>query len=301
MKRRDALLPVLLATVVLHASSQAADSWKAIEKVPGVVSVPVLVDRTEREYFRVTPMTPLSLSVRGPAHLRIVSRAEMPPDASPSSAYALKAKDGKKVIERQQTTTTASADARLKKGTSRLGQSRQLIVRIPEGTHRLTLSVEGSSAVLLRLLVRQRAPVPVKTVSLTPVEATRTVSFTEDEKVIPYYTALPGRPVRFRIVGPVTLDLVSRLDFDATMRGSQPYTLAVSVGDGRSQRARLNTTKALTATYRELKDRVPGKFRRTEVSVPEGTHLVTVGLLKPAAGSVEIQARIPQPEVGAQE
>ena len=301
MKRRDAWLPVLLAIVALHASSHAADGWKAIEKVPGVVPVPVLVERTERAYFRVTPTGPLSLSVRGPAHLRIVSRAEIPPGAASSAAYALKVKDGKKVIEGQQTTTTASADARLKKGTSRLGQSRQIIVRIREGTHPLTLSVEGPSAVLLRLLARQRAPVTVKTVSLTPVEAIRTVSLTENEKVIPYYTAMPGKPVRFRIVGPVTLDLVSRLDFDATMRGSQPYTLAMSVGDGRSQRARLDTTKALTATYRELKDRVPGKLRRTEVSVPEGTHFVTVGLLKPAAGSVEIQARIPEPEVGAQE
>lgn len=301
MKRYAALLSVLVAIAASHTPSHGADSWKAVDKVPGTLPVPVLVEGTERDYFRVTPTAPLTLSVRGPALLRIVSRAELPPEAGSAAAYLLKAKEGKKVLERQRTTTTTSTDARLKKGTTRVGQSRQMIVRIPEGTHALTLSTEGSSAVLLRFLTRQQAPTAAKTVSLTPIEASRTVSFTEDEKVIPYYSALPGKPVRFRVIGPLTLDLISRLDFDATMRGSQPYMLAVSVGDGRAQRAKLNTTKALTATYRDLTDRVPGKLRRTQVSVPEGTHLVTVGLLKPSAGSVEIQARIPEPETGAQE
>lgn len=300
MTRRAALLSVLLSLAALRPS-RGAESWKAIEKVPGATPVPVLVEGADRAYFRVTPSAALTLSLRGPAQLRIVSRAVMPTAPASSADYLLRVREGKKVLERQRASTTVSTDARPKKGATRLGQSRQMIVRIPAGEHALALSVEGAHPVLVRLLGRKQAPWADKTVSLTPVEAFRTVSFKDNEKVIPYYSARPDKLVRFRIVGPVTVELVSRLDFDATMRGSQPYTLAVGVGDDKPRRVTLKTTKALTATYRDLNDRVPGKLRRTPVSVPEGTYVLTVGLAKPDGGSVEVQARIPEPQVGGQE
>lgn len=286
--------------LVVNAAVQAA-AWKGVDRLPGRESVNVKVEEKTRTYFRATPQAPVEVVVKGPAMLRVVSRAELPAASGTPVSYRVRVSEGKKVLERQSIVTTLSTQARTKKGPQALGQSRQMIVKVlGSGDHTLKVSVEGVPSVLLRLLTVEAPDRKERTVSLTPVEATRSVLFKEGERVFPYYSALPGKPVRFRVVGPVKLDLISRLDFDLTMRGRQSYRLAIS--DGRRRReVEFKTTKALTATYEDLKDRVPSKFRRLELPVGEGMHEITVDLLKPAHGSVEVQARIPEPTVGNEE
>jgi hypothetical protein len=285
---------------VVSVAAQAA-AWRGVERLPGHEPVIVKVEEKARTYFRVTPRKPLEVVVRGPAKLRVVSRAEMPAASERQVSYRLRVSEGKKVVERQSAETIPSTQARIKTGARSLGQSRQVIVKVPgDGLHTLRVSVEGLPSVLVRLLTAEAASRSERTVSLTPVEASRSVLFKEGERVIPYYSVLPGKPVRFRVVGPTRLDLISRLDFDSTMLGRQSYRLAIS--DGRRRReVEFKTTKALTAAYEDLKDRVPSKFRRLEMPVDEGLHVISVDLVKPARGSVEIQARIPEPSVGNEE
>lgn len=61
------------------------------------------------------------------------------------------------------------------------------------------------------------------------------------------------------------------------------------------------TNKATTASYTNLKDRVPSKFDRLMLPIGNGTHEISVELLAPAGGAAEIHARIPQPTVGNEE
>ncbi len=103
------------------------------------------------------------------------------------------------------------------------------------------------------------------------------------------------------MVGPTALDLVARLDFDATMRGPQIYRLGILEGARRLREIQFRTTKATTAAYADLKDRVPSKYDRVRIPVGDGTHEITVTLLAPARGSAEIHARIPEPSVGNEE
>jgi hypothetical protein len=135
-------------------------------------------------------------------------------------------------------------------------------------------------------------------VSLTPIKAPRSVSVIEGEKSIAYYSLMPGQPVVLRVVGPSTLDCLTRLDYDATMRGAQAYRLRI-VERGRTLRTvDFRTTKSGGATYAELKDRVPSRYDRFSLPVGNGLHEIEVHLVKPANGSAEIHARIPEPSVG---
>ena len=84
----------------------------------------------------------------------------------------------------------------------------------------------------------------------------------------------------------------------ARQRGTQSYRLAISDGGKPLRELQYKTTKALTATYPELTDRVPSKFRRASLPIPSGLHEISVALVKPKNGSVEIHARIPEPDVG---
>ncbi len=293
-------------TIVLFAggallaigAAAAGSAWEGLERLPERDPIRVVVEGKSRNYFRVTPKSPLTIKVKGPARLRIVSRAELPSGTNEKVAYSVQVTEGKRVLESQRMETELSTEARPAQGSDLVGQSRQMIVSIRKGPHTLKLSTEGERPILVRLLTSSAGGGRARTVSLAPVDAARSLSLQEGEKNIPYYSALPGKPVRFRIVGPTTLEVLCRLDYDQTMRGTQSYRLRITDGSKRPREVEFKTTKALTATWAEMPDLLPSKFRRMELPVAEGTHDVSVELIKPETGSVEIHARIPEPAVG---
>jgi hypothetical protein len=291
----------LVGSQPLAGKPSRASVWKGIEAIPGHSSVPVVVEKKQRTYFRATPQQPLLVPIGGPARLRVVSRVEFPKGTDDPIAYGVSVATERKLLEVQKTQSLPSSYASIRKNAVRLGQSRQMLVSIPKGKVMLKISVEGKSPVLIRLLKAPPIRRGEKTITLTPIDAPRGISLKEDEKLIPYFSALPGRSVRYRLVGPTTLHLITRLDFDATMRGEQSYRLAITEGEKTLREVEYRTTKALTATYPDLKDLIPSKFRRLTLPIAAGTHEISVALLKPRSGSVEIHARIPELDVGSAE
>ena len=93
-------------------------------------------------------------------------------------------------------------------------------------------------------------------------------------------------------------ELLARLDFDATMHGTQSYRLRLTEQGRVLRDGSLKTTKAVAAIYTNLGDRTPSKFDRLSVPLGNGLHEIAVELVAPARGSAEIHARIPQPTVG---
>ena len=288
----------LLAAAPLAAAPGRTETWTGIERLPGHPPVLVKVEGDARVYFRATPEQPLVVPLRGPARLRVVSRAELLPGTEQPVGYRVRVSTGRKRLEQQTVQTVRSADATLGRRAPGLGQSRQMIVQVPQGDHALRISVSGTPAVLLRLLRAEPAARREEMVALTPFDAPRSVSLKEYEKLLPYYSALPGRPVRYRVVGPTTLDVMTRLDFDLTMRGTQSYRLAISDDGAAVREVEYRTTKALTAIYPDLSDHVPGKFRRLRLPIGKGVHVISIALVRPKQGSVEVRALIPQPAVG---
>ncbi len=138
-------------------------------------------------------------------------------------------------------------------------------------------------------------------VSLTPIDAAGSVNLSEGEKLIPYYTVAAGRPVRIRVIGPSVLELSSRLDFDATMRGMRAYRLRLTE-QGRTLRVMtFRTTKAIAASYENVRNRIPSKVGVARIPVGSGTHELAVELLTPARGTARVHVRIPAPSIGSLE
>ncbi|MEO5618150.1 MAG: hypothetical protein ABIS67_10295 [Candidatus Eisenbacteria bacterium] len=299
MTRRKILIAALAASTACAAARPAAAArFSAIERIAGATPVTVLVGDKPRIYFRLVSTAPLKFPVDGPARVRVVSRVEC--RSAGVVTYRLLATEGAKVLDQLDTESSASSEVRLEKGSTPLGKSRRLTFEVPEGRHEVSLALTGANAALVRIRTSPSRTAEAM-VSLTPVNADRSVSVVEGEKLIPYYTVVGGRPVKLRIIGPTSLELSSRHDFDATMRGVQGYRLRL-VEDGRTLRELdLKTTKAVTAAYQNVRDRVPSKITITRVSVPKGTHEITIELVAPPRSTAQIHARIPEPSVGNEE
>ena len=298
---RPAALPIatLVTAALLISTAATAGKWDAIEQLPGQTPVSVSVEGNSRVYFRVVPGHPLTLPIDGPSRLRIVTRAELP-DAKAIVSYTVTVSDAGRELGRNVTESSASDRTSIPGQRAIIGKSRRMNVDVPAGHHTLSLAATGAP-VLVRLQRAAPASGEEPTVSLTPIEALRSVLVTEGEKTIPYYTVVPGKPVRLRVVGPTTLDVISRLDFGPAMRGTQSYRLRISEGSTTLRQVQYQTTKATTASYGGVPDRVPSKFDRVRLVIPQGLHAIAVDLVLPPNGTAQIHARIPQPTVGGEE
>lgn len=301
MRGRRLFCASSLCSLLVVVPSAQAGKWQAVDRITGQTPVTVTLQEKPRTYFRVAPDSPLTLTVDGPVRLRLVSRAELPPGTNRAVSYRVKVVEGNKILKEHATESSAAESARRPDSDAVICKSRSLQVEIPGGSHRVTVSVTGSSLVLVRLLLASPKRDVAPMISITPVEAPRSVTVSEGEKLIPYYSVLPGKPVKFRVVGPTSLELSARLDFDTTMRGVQTYRLAISEGGRRLRRVEFKTTKAAAASYTDLKDRVASKMDRLVLPLGEGVHELSVELLEPGTGSAEVHARIPQPTVGNEE
>ena len=295
------LCGLLMGSILVAVPAAAAPAWDAIESLPGQNPVTVLVQDQARLYFRVTSQAPLMVPVDGPARLRITSRLELPKGSQQVVSYSVRVSEGGREIERQDTESSSSSQVHDQRDRQEIGKSRKMTVDVPAGHHVLAIAVSGTPSLLVRLHKAAPAGGGEMTVTLTPFESPRTATVNEGQKTITYHSVLPGKPVRLRVVGPTSLDLITRLDFDATMRGTQRYRLGISDRGRRIREVEFGTTKSTTAVFVDLTDRVPSKFDRVRLPIPMGTHEITVELLAPSRGAAEIHARIPQPSTGTQE
>ena len=214
--------------------------------------------------------------------------------------YKMRAAEGRTVFAELDTESSPAEGVKLSSGAPMIGKGRRMIFDVPAGGHTITFTLAGAPGALVRLqTTSKQSSTPM--VSLTPIVADRGVNVSEGERLIPYYTVVPGRPVKLRVVGPTTLEVSSRLDFDTTMRGVQSYRLRFSENGRTLRDADLKTTKALGATYTNVADRLPSKLDVTRLAVPDGVHEITVNLIAPAKGTAQIRARIPEPSVGNEE
>ena len=299
MNIRPLLIVLLFAPLANTWSRPAlASGFTAVETIAGATPVTVVVGSKPRVYFRLVSGAPLKFSVEGPARVRVVSRAECRDQEIVT--YRLVATEATRELDRLQTESSASSEVHYLHGPVSLGKSRRLGFSVPKGRHEVVLSVSGVAAVAVRIQT-SRGRAPEHMVSLTPVQADHSVGVSEGEKLIPYYSVVSGSPVRLRVIGPTSLEISSRLDFDATMRGMQGYRLRVVEGNRTLREWDLKTTKALGATYANVRDRVPSKVSVSRLLIPSGSHDITVQLLGPPRATAQIHARIPEPSVGNEE
>lgn len=294
-------LSQLSLLALLAAQPALAGQWEAMDRLAGETPHTISVDGNPRVYFKVSPGRPLRVPIDGPARLRLTSRVEFSKGKGTVVSYTLRVMEGTREIEHQDTESAPSSRVTGSGSEGAVGKSRKMTVEVPAGHHELILSAEGVAAVFVRLHQAGGAGGETPTVTLTPVDAWRSITVVEGEKSIPYYSVKAGKPVKLRLVGPTTLAFITRLDFDTTMRGTVGYRLAITDNGKRLREVEFKTTKATTASYGNLADRVPSKFDRFTLPFGEGTHEILVELVAPTGAVAEIHARIPQPSVGSEE
>jgi hypothetical protein len=256
----------------------------------------VLVKGKPYTYFRMSRNWPIRFTVRGPARLVVISRAQLSPGSAGPASYYVRVLAAHSVLKVQKPESGPAPDVRLADSTGvTLCESRRLVVPILDGEQTIWIQVGGAPSVFIRLLFEPPEGEERAMESLQPAKSYRKLTVTNGGDPIPYYTVARGRPVMFHVEGPARLELSSRFDCEADARYSAPYTLLVTSGGDSLRTLRYRAVPAKDAAYVEIKDCVPSEREQAVLPLGPGPAEVTVDLTDPQDGAAEIRVRLLEP------
>jgi hypothetical protein len=292
---RSAVL-VAAASFLATASAFAAGASRTGDILitpEGQKSVALSIAGKSVRYYRLPAAAELNMTVEGSGDLRVLSRLELGGGARGLQGYTLELAEGGKVLKLFDAKTEGS-DATVKATNAPAGKSIKVVVRLAPGRHELTFRLKGTSApgVFLRVLFHP-AGTAVGLTPITPLSYERVVTAVVQESLISYFVAGTDQQVKVRLVGPLTLQVDSRLNFDPKMTGDQKYAVAASLDERPLKAFDLLTTRSQDVVYKDWKEEVPGKRQTFSLDVPAGEHVLSFLLKGGAARSVSLRFEIP--------
>lgn len=280
----------------------APSPWGPIEHVQGAISRPVLVKGTPYGFFRVAKSRPIRFSVRGPARLAIISRAEVPAGTTEPIRYSVLVRAAHFVRGAQSVESSPAPGVRLADSSHvTLCESRRLDVPVDAGAQEVWISENGARAVYVRIVFLPPDSGAAEGDSVAASDGADVVPVVVKGATRVYYRVTSGRPVRFHLVGPARLEIASRLDLDPTDRFSVSYALVLSLGGRAVRTVRYATVPSTKASYPGVKKRAPSKEDRAVLLLGPGPAEVSVSLAKPRGGAAVVRAARLSPAQGGED
>lgn len=264
-------LLVLVAGACLWAKVQ----WRRITPEKFDRKVTLRIAEKNRIYYELRKGSEIEVRVTGPTKLRVISRVQIPSSADERRyTYFVRRDDGDwvKFIRR----SSVSSQAHLaRKSAANVSVSKKHIMKVPAGTHTygFRLAKKSTRHVFLRFHLREGDfGAPTDVVAMTPQIHSELVDLVVREKVTTYYRVGEGREIALTLIGPATLKVLARLEFDPDMRGQQNFRVQVFEDAVIKATYPLTAIKSDLCQYEEASSLVPAKAETFYLDIPGGEH-----------------------------
>ena len=235
MRTQGSNLAMALAAILMMAAAlPASAAWKSLRPQDQAGEVCVRVGAQDFDYILLDPQEPARFRVRGPKRLKIISRYIFGKEDSGNPRYVMRVfVDGQEELVKA-LHGEVLANAQLCGRSGEVSVLRRSYLNVPTGLHDVEIvgDTPASGRIAARVFRESRSKGP-RLVSFSPeaFDGVYELQFASGS-LSTYYHFSEDAPLRFRVIGPTTLQIDTRLDFDQGMSGSQPYELLV-VQDGK--------------------------------------------------------------------
>ncbi len=268
----------LLALIVAFVSIALARSGYRYHKPSNFdKDIHLIISGKTRHYFVLEKDLQVEVTVKGPSKLKVMSRLVL--DAkqeSDSYKFNYQIDDSKKLRTiSHETVISAKAEYKDTRETG-IAVLRKHILEVPRGKHTYRFTIPEGSANTAYLRFSQKTNeftggTPV--VAMTPFEFTTSIDLVSREQSYTYYRVSEQDRVALKLVGPATLKVLSRIEYDSQMQGKQKWKVQL-MEDGSERRTyNLSATKSEINVYREDIDLVPSRAETFYIEIPKGEHV----------------------------
>jgi hypothetical protein len=274
--RNGSVLLVLIALSAPLLAQSESSGFRFFTPSSYESRMEILISGKRREYFPLAEGGQIEIKVQGPSRLKIISRAIIS-GAADSTEYTYLAlrKGSRKTMTFSHRTHASDNAAFVGAASGVITVSRVKIVDIPRGEHVYTFYLPKNSGrkLLLRFALDTNAftnGTPV--VAMTPDEFASQVDLVTGEEVSPYYRVGSSEHVALTLIGPATLKIMARIEFDVNMSGKQKWKVQVTE-DGRVKSTySLTSVKSDVTSYKQPSALVASRAEIFYVEVPDGEH-----------------------------
>ncbi len=263
----------LLAALV--GSAMAAD-YRYITPYAFDQKMDVHIAGKTRSYYVLSGDKAVEVKVKGPTRLRIISRAVLETGQdSTEYSYISKREGAQKSVTVKHHSHLFDNGSLPGEGGGTMTASRTRVIDVPRGEQTFSFSLPRNSkqTVLLRFARESNEFAQGdKIVAMTPISYTTRADVVTKEETSAYYRVGGNDKVVLKLIGPVTLKVLNRIEFDQNMSGRQKWRVQV-IEDGKVKATHsFSAISSQVTTYRESAPYVPSRAEAFFIEVPEGTH-----------------------------
>ncbi len=237
----------------------------------------------KRRIYTIMRDDSLIYQVNGPARIELITRYPSPEKSEKSHPFSYQlVVDNEEPIKINHRYKLRKSIRSVQHPSHYYTYSGNYFINIKDGDHTLTMSTdtEQKYPVLLRVIKKRFKTSLNKINELQPMvfQANRTVEVSG--KDISYYELIYGRPLQLNLDGPKTLRILSRLLFDSEMGMEESFRIRVKSGRKVLGTYYISTERSSDSRVKDQPDKVPGKWRTCEVTIPTGKQVISVELVE---------------------
>ncbi len=269
-------LLVIQGLSVTLTEAQNGFVWKSFKPDKSPKPVKALVMGKRLNYYPLEKGEEIFVTLEGPTQLRVLSRIEFGTDFGGEKSYYLRCEREYGKTSRFRRVTTASATATLAYDPAiHLGASRSVYLKVPAGRHTYRFYVGSKSTYRLYLRFYERKvalQTESETIALTPSQFSTEIPLVVNEEQVSYYRVGHQDSLTLNVIGPTSVKVLARLEFDPTMFADQKFRIRVLEDGNEKQVYPLRSAPSEVAQYLEMSETVVGKGAKFFIEVPRGKH-----------------------------
>jgi len=274
---------VLSRILLLLFTGYSALSAELLKPTIGGEEKEILKISDKRRMYTIMREDPLVYQVNGPARIELITRYPSPEKSKKSQPFSYQlVVDNEEPIKINHRYKLQKGIRSVQHPSHYYTYSGNYFINIKDGDHTLTMSAnaEQKYPVLLRVIKKGFKTSLNNMHELQPMVFQTNSTVVVSGKDISYYDLNHGRPLQLEMEGPKILRILSRLLFESQMGELESYRIRVKSGRKVLGTYYMSTERSSDSTVEGQSDKVPGKWRTCEVTIPEGKHVISVELVE---------------------
>ena len=276
-------LTVLFRILFLLFTGYSVLTAELLKPTSGGKEKEILKIAGKRRIYTIMRDDSLIYQVNGPARIELITRYPSPEKSEKSHPFSYQlVVDNEEPIKINHRYKLRKSIRSVQHPSHYYTYSGNYFINIKDGDHTLTMSTdtEQKYPVLLRVIKKGFKTSLNKVNELQPMvfQANRTVEVSG--KDISYYELIYGRPLQLNLDGPKTLRILSRLLFDSEMGMEESFRIRVKSGRKVLGTYYISTERSSDSRVKDQPDKVPGKWRTCEVTIPTGKQVISVEIVE---------------------
>ena len=274
---------VLSRILLLLFTGYSALSAELLKPTIGGEEKEILKISDKRRMYTIMREDPLVYQVNGPARIELITRYPSPEKSKKSQPFSYQlVVDNEEPIKINHRYKLQKSIRSVQHPSHYYTYSGNYFINIKDGDHTLTMSANADQKypVLLRVIKKGFKTSLNNMHELQPMVFQTNRTVVVSGKDISYYDLNHGRPLQLEMEGPQILRILSRLLFESQMGELESYRIRVKSGRKVLGTYYMSTERSSDSTVEGQSDKVPGKWRTCEVTIPEGKHVISVELVE---------------------